>query len=54
MLFVCSDEAAGGDAAHVEQSPPKVSHPQVEEPSKSSEEMFVEGLMEELSMAAAR
>ena len=38
----------------MEQSPPKVSHPQVEEPSKASEEMSAEQLIEELSVAAAR
>ena len=54
MLFACSDKAAGGDAAFVEESPPKVSHPQVEESSKADEELSVEGLMEELGLAAAR
>ena len=54
MSFVCSDKAAGGDAAFVEQSPPKVSHPQVEEPSKAGEELSVGSLIEELGLAAAR
>ena len=54
FLFLWSDEAAGGDAAHVEQLPPKVGHPQVEEPPKADEEMSAGALIEELSVAAAR
>jgi hypothetical protein len=50
--FLCSDEAAGSDAAYFEQSPLKVSHPQVEEHSKVSEHTSAEQLIEELSVAA--
>jgi chromosome segregation ATPase len=38
----------------MEQLPPKVSHPQVEEPPKANEEMSTEALIEELSVAVAR
>ena len=38
---------------HIVQSPPKVSHPQVEEPSKACEDVPTEQLIEELSLAAA-
>ena len=43
MSFVYSDKVVGGDAAFVEQSPPKVSHPQVVEPSKAGDELSVGG-----------
>lgn len=54
MLFLCSDKAAGGDAAHKKQVPPKVSYSKVEEPLKASEEMSAQELIEELSAAAER
>ena len=39
---------------HMEKVPPQVTHSQVEEPLKASEEMSVQELMEELSVAADR
>lgn len=52
MLFACSDKAAGSDAAFVEESPPRATHSQVEEPLKASEEMSAQKLMEELGTVA--
>ena len=54
LLLSCSDEAIGSDAAHTGQSPPKVSLPQVDEPLKACEDVPIEQLIEELSLAAAR
>lgn len=54
MYFVCSDKAAGSDAAYVEQVSPQVTRSPVEEPLKASEELSVGGLIEELGLAVAR
>ena len=52
MSFACSDEAAGGDAAHTGKSPPEASLSQMDEPSKACEDMPAEQLIEELGLVA--
>ena len=55
FLLLCSDRAAGGDAAFVEGLvPPQAAHEHVEEPLKVNEEMSTQQLMEELGAAAER
>ena len=51
MFCVCSDKAAGSDAAFVE-VPPQAARDHVEEPLRASEEMSAQQLMEELGAAA--
>ena len=53
MFFVCSDKAAGSDAAYVEQVSPQVTRSPVEEPLKACECLSTEELIKELSVAAA-
>ena len=54
-MFVCSDKAAGGNAAFTEGSvPPQAAHEHVEDPLKVTEEMSAQQLMEELGAAAER